>query len=95
MSIELEQVRQIAYLARLELSDEEVARYRDDLNNILSLVERMNACDTDGVEPMSNPLDATQRLRPDAVTENVDREAFLEGAPDARDGLYLVPKVIG
>ena len=94
MSIEDHQVRQIAYLARLELSDAEVARYRDDLNSILTLVERMNACDTDGVEPMSNPLDATQRLRPDAVTEDIDREVFLKGAPEVRDGLYLVPKVI-
>lgn len=94
MSIEDDQVRQIAYLARLELSDDEAARYRDDLNSILTLVERMNACDTAGVEPMSNPLDAKQRLRADAVTEEIDREAFLQGAPDARDGLFVVPKVI-
>ena len=94
MSIEDNQVRQIAYLARLELSDEEVARYRDDLNSILTLVERMNACDTEGVEPMSNPLDATQRLRADVVTEENDREAFLKGAPEAQNGLFLVPKVI-
>lgn len=94
MSIEDNQVRQVAYLARLELSDEEVARYRDDLNSILTLVERMNACDTEGVKPMSNPLDATQRLRADVVTEEIDREEFLKGAPEARNGLFLVPKVI-
>jgi aspartyl-tRNA(Asn)/glutamyl-tRNA(Gln) amidotransferase subunit C len=94
MSIEDHQVRQIAYLARLELSDAEVARYRDDLNSILTLIERMNACDTEGVEPMSNPLDAKQRLRCDAVTEEIDREAFFKGAPQVRDGLFVVPKVI-
>lgn len=94
MSIEVDQVRQIAYLARLELSDDEVAGYRDDLNRILALVEQMNACDTTGVEPMSNPLDATQRLRPDEVTEEIDREVFLKGAPESRDGLFVVPKVI-
>jgi len=94
MSIEDNQVRQVAYLARLELSDEEVARYRDDLNSILTLVERMNACDTEGVKPMSNPLDATQRLRADVVTEEIDREEFLKGAPEVRNGLFLVPKVI-
>jgi aspartyl-tRNA(Asn)/glutamyl-tRNA(Gln) amidotransferase subunit C len=94
MSIEDNQVRQVAHLARLELSDEEVARYRDDLNSILTLVERMNACDTEGVKPMSNPLDATQRLRADVVTEEIDREEFLKGAPEVRNGLFLVPKVI-
>ena len=94
MTIKIEEVRQIARLARLALNEGEAERYADDLNNILGLVERMNARDTSGVEPMSNPLDATQRLRPDAVTETVDRERFQDQAPQAEDGLYLVPKVI-
>ena len=94
MSIEIEEVRQIARLARLALTHDEATRYATDLNNILGMLERMNARDTTGVEPMSNPLDATQRLRPDVVTETVDRERFQDQAPHAEDGLYLVPKVI-
>ena len=94
MSIEIEEVRHIARLARLAVDDNEVRRYAKDLNNILTLVERMDVRDTEGVEPMSNPLDARQRLRQDAVTEQVDRERFQRLAPQAEDGLYLVPKVI-
>ncbi|MCZ6504027.1 MAG: Asp-tRNA(Asn)/Glu-tRNA(Gln) amidotransferase subunit GatC, partial [Gammaproteobacteria bacterium] len=50
--------------------------------------------DTTGVEPMANPLDATQKLRPDTVTEHDHRDLYQEIAPDTRDGFYLVPKVI-
>jgi aspartyl-tRNA(Asn)/glutamyl-tRNA(Gln) amidotransferase subunit C len=92
--MEISEVQKIAHLARLSLSDDDATRYAGELNNILELVERMNARDTDGIRPMSNPLDATQGLRADEVTETIDRELFQSSAPLAEGGLYLVPKVI-
>ena len=94
MSLQPEDVAKIAHLARLALRDEDVPKYAGDLSNILDLVEQMNAVDTGGVEPMAHPLDAVQRLRPDAVTEEDQREKFQSIAPQTEAGLYLVPKVI-
>ncbi|MDL2424813.1 Asp-tRNA(Asn)/Glu-tRNA(Gln) amidotransferase subunit GatC, partial [Pseudomonas sp. BAgro211] len=62
--------------------------------NILGLIDAMQAVDTHGVEPLAHPLEATQRLRADAVTEENRREAYQAIAPAVEDGLYLVPKVI-
>ncbi len=94
MSLDREEVLKIAHLARLGVDDAEVERYADELSNILSLVDRMNAVDTTGVTPMAHPLDGTQRLRPDVVNEIDRRDAFQQIAPAVSDGLYLVPKVI-
>jgi aspartyl-tRNA(Asn)/glutamyl-tRNA(Gln) amidotransferase subunit C len=92
--LSLEQVRRIADLARLELGEAEVVAMQHELNGILGLVDQMAAVDTEGVEPMSHPQAAMQRLRDDAVTETDQREAFQAIAPQLEDGLYLVPKVI-
>ncbi|MDX1513320.1 MAG: Asp-tRNA(Asn)/Glu-tRNA(Gln) amidotransferase subunit GatC [Gammaproteobacteria bacterium] len=94
MSLDREEVLKIAHLARLEVGDEELPRYLAELGNILALVDRMNQADTGNVEPMAHPLDGVQRLRPDEVTEADLRERFQSGAPEVRDGLYIVPKVI-
>ena len=75
MSLNADEVRQIAHLARLQISDDAVDAYAGDLNNILVLVEQMDAVDTAGVEPLASPLDAVQRLRADAVTETAPRGA--------------------
>ena len=89
-----EEVRRIARLARIEVADAEVERLRGELNGILALVEKMQAVDTKGVEPMAHPQDARQRLREDRVTEEDQRELNQSVAPATEDGLYLVPKVI-
>jgi aspartyl-tRNA(Asn)/glutamyl-tRNA(Gln) amidotransferase subunit C len=89
-----EQIARIAHLARLELSESEAAGMRAQLNDILAMVDQMGAVDTSGVEPMSHPQEATQRLREDRVTETDQRELFQSIAPAVEDGLYLVPKVI-
>ena len=94
MSLKSEDVRRIATLARLHIDDQEAERYAADLSNILDLVDQMNQVDTSGVEPLSNPHDAAQRLRSDEVTEPDQREAFQAIAPDVEDGLYRVPRVI-
>jgi aspartyl-tRNA(Asn)/glutamyl-tRNA(Gln) amidotransferase subunit C len=94
LSLDREEVLKIAHLARLGVDDTEVERYANELSNILALVDRMDAVDTSGVEPMAHPLDGTQRLRADVVEEVNQRDAFQKIAPSVSDGLYLVPKVI-
>ena len=94
MSLDKDQVQQIATLARLKLSDEEYAESVEKLSKIVDFVDQLSQADTSDVVPMAHPLDLAQRLRPDAVTETNDREHYQENAPSVTDGLYLVPKVI-
>ena len=92
--LSLEEVTRIARLARIEVRDAEAERLRDELNGILGLIDQMRAVDTAGVEPMSHPQAVVQRLREDEVTETDQRDLFQSIAPEVRDGLYLVPRVI-
>lgn len=94
MRLERAEVEKIAHLARLAVNEQDIPAYTKDLSNILELVDQLNAVDTAGVTPMAHPLDATQRLRADEVTEINQRELFQSIAPQTEAGLYLVPKVI-
>ncbi len=94
MSLDAEDVKKIAVLARLKIEPDDIPGYATNLSNILDLVEQMNTVDTEGVIPMSHPMDAVQRLREDKVTETDQHERFQKIAPLTQDGLYLVPKVI-
>ena len=94
MSLDADDVKAIAKLARLKIDEADVSAYATNLSNILELAEQMNSVDTDGVIPMSHPLDVKQRLREDVVTETSQRDEFQSIAPATQDGLYLVPKVI-
>ena len=94
MALEPDSVLHISHLARLLLADDDLDRYTGELSNILSFVEQMNAVDTDGVIPMAHPLDMSQPLRADVISEQDRREEYQENAPTVRDGLYIVPRVI-
>ena len=94
MSLSLDDVRRIAHLARIEVTDAEAAAVRGELNGILGLVEQLQAADTRGIEPMSHARDVGLRLREDAVTEADQHRAFQAIAPQVEADLYLVPKVI-
>src|SRR5690606_27795466 len=94
VSIDASDIEKIARLARLRIEPQEVPALAARLNDILAMVDRLQAVETTGIEPMANPLDATQRLRADSVTEGDQRERFLAIAPQTEQGLYLVPKVI-
>jgi aspartyl-tRNA(Asn)/glutamyl-tRNA(Gln) amidotransferase subunit C len=99
MSLEFSDVKRLAKLAQLELTDDQAHATLDKLNGIFSLVEQMKAVDTAGVEPLSHPIAAFQadlalRLREDVVTEPNRRDDYQRPAPASQDGLYLVPKVI-
>ncbi|VFT30982.1 aspartyl/glutamyl-tRNA amidotransferase subunit C [Pseudomonas aeruginosa] len=89
MALERSDVEKIAHLARLGLSEADLPRTTETLNNILGLIDQMQAVDTSGVEPLAHPLEATQRLRPDAVTETDHRDAYQTIAP--RRGRRSVP----
>jgi aspartyl-tRNA(Asn)/glutamyl-tRNA(Gln) amidotransferase subunit C len=98
MALTPDDVRRIASLARLDLPEAEQAALLPQLNGFFSLVERMRAVDTTGVEPLYTPLSAVQavslRLREDAVTEENRREDNQRSAPAVEAGLFLVPRVI-
>lgn len=94
MSLTHDEVKKIAHLARLSLPEAQIDEYAQRLGGILAMVAQLQEAPTAGIQPMAHPLDAIQRLRPDAVTEDNHREAYQTIAPDTEDGLYLVPKVI-
>jgi aspartyl-tRNA(Asn)/glutamyl-tRNA(Gln) amidotransferase subunit C len=94
MSLTANDVDRIAHLARLGIDKQDVESYAKDLSGMLDLMTRMNELNTDNVEPMAHPMDQAQRLRPDVVTEQNNREKFQAIAPQVEAGLYLVPKVI-
>jgi aspartyl-tRNA(Asn)/glutamyl-tRNA(Gln) amidotransferase subunit C len=88
-------VENIAHLARLQVTEEELPVYVDSLSRILEFVEQLGSSETDAVQPMAHPLEEqVQRLRPDEVTEADRRELYQRNAPVVEAGLYLVPKVI-
>ena len=94
MSVNAEQVRHVARLARLALSDDEIAKMVPELNNILDWVEQLAEVDTDGVEPLTAVIDNKLRLRDDVVNDGNVRDNVLKNAPDAQHGFFAVPKVI-
>jgi aspartyl-tRNA(Asn)/glutamyl-tRNA(Gln) amidotransferase subunit C len=98
MPLTSQDVKRIAVLARLDLSESERDARLAQLNSFFGIVERMSAVDTSGVEPLYTPLAAVQpvplRLRDDVVSETDQRELNQKSAPAVADGLYLVPKVV-
>ena len=94
MSVNTEQVRHIAKLARIAMSDAEIEALAPELNNILGWVEQLGEVNTDGVEPLTAVIDQKLRLRADAVTDGDMRDAVLANAPGAEHGFFAVPKVI-
>lgn len=94
MPLDLAQVHRVATLARIEVTDDEAQRVLAQLNDIFRMIERMQAVDTEGVEPMAHPLGGSQRLRDDVVNTGDERAANLANAPEQQDGLFLVPRVI-
>jgi len=94
VSLSLEEVKRIAHLARIEISEAEAVQIQGQLNDIFRLIESMRAVDTEGVEPMFHAQDLLLRLREDTVTESDQHRLFQSAAPQVEGGLYLVPKVI-
>ena len=86
-------VRRIAHLARIEITEAETEQTLDQLNGIFRLIEQLQSVNTEGIEPMSHPLGGSQRLREDLASDKPDRETNMMNAPARQDGLFLVPRV--
>jgi len=93
MPVEID-IERVAHLARIALTDEEMAAYSDQLVHILEHAERVQALPTEGVEPTSHPLPMVNAFRPDEVTASLDRDDALAGAPDAEEGYFRGPKIL-
>jgi aspartyl-tRNA(Asn)/glutamyl-tRNA(Gln) amidotransferase subunit C len=95
MPVSTEEVKKIAHLARINVTEEELTQYQSELTNILGLVEKLDAVkNLENVEPMSHPFEITQPLREDTVTETNQRDEFQKLAPNTEHGLYLVNQAI-
>jgi aspartyl-tRNA(Asn)/glutamyl-tRNA(Gln) amidotransferase subunit C len=94
MSVSSQQVRHIAKLARIGMSDAEIEALVPELNNILGWVEQLGEVNTDGVEPLTAVIDQKLRLRDDVVDDGDIRQDVLANAPEAQHGFFAVPKVI-
>ncbi len=94
MSLDLDQVRRIAHFARIEITDEEAEHTLAQLIDIFAMIERMQAVDTTGIEPMADALGGTQRLRDDVVTERRPARSGHDQRAAQVDGLFIVPRVV-
>ena len=94
MSLGLNDVYRIAELAHIGINEEAAQRMQAELNDIFKMIERIQAVDTEGVEPMMHPHDGAQRLREDKVVFGNNREENMKNAPEEFEGLFLVPQVI-
>jgi len=94
VSLQIEDIEKLGQLARLRIEPADVDDLVVKLSNILAFVDQLQAADTASVEPMAHPLDQSQRLRPDHVTETDCHELYQQNAARVERGLYLVPKVI-
>jgi aspartyl-tRNA(Asn)/glutamyl-tRNA(Gln) amidotransferase subunit C len=88
------QVRHVAKLARLQLTDEELTRFSSQISAVLDYINQLKEVDTSSVEPMSHPLDLVNVFRKDEPTDSIPRDEALANAPQQRDGFFLVPPVL-
>ena len=94
MAISEEQVRHVAFLARLALSDDQVSRLTGELSGILEHIEQIQELDLADVEPSAHALDAVNVMRPDEVRPGLDRDDALLNAPESEDGFFGIPKIV-
>ncbi len=95
MSLSESDVRHVALLARLELSDAEIERFRTDLNSILGHIDEIQRLDLEGVEPTAHPLDVVNVTRPDEVRPGLTQAEALLNAPEAEEGAFVIPQIVG
>lgn len=94
MAVDNKTVVDMAHLARIAVSSDDIPQIAAQMGKVLDLAEKMASVDTEHLAPMAHPMDASQPLRADVVTESDNRAAFQTIAPAIEKGLYLVPKVI-
>lgn len=94
MAVTQEEVKHIADLAKLRVTEEEVVKYTNDLNSILTYMQKLNEVDTSNVLPLSHPVENINVFRDDILTESVSTKDALKNAPDRTENFFRVPKVI-
>ncbi|MBZ0184567.1 MAG: Asp-tRNA(Asn)/Glu-tRNA(Gln) amidotransferase subunit GatC [Melioribacteraceae bacterium] len=94
MSVNKNQVEQIAKLARLKFDENEIENLTKDMNKILDYMDQLNELDTDNIEPLSHPLDLSNVMREDNLKESISREEVFKNAPSHNEEFFKVPKVI-
>lgn len=94
MSVTKKDVEKIAELARLKFDDKELENFTNDMNNILSYVDKLNEPDTENVEPLSHPNEGSNIFRDDLLKKSTTTDEALKNAPDKDDKFFKVPKVI-
>ncbi len=94
MALSKQDIEYIAHLARLEVTEAEIPAYTEKLGKIIDFIDELGAADTGDLLPMAHPLEMSQRLRADEVTEINERDRYQENAPQTQDGLYVVPRVV-
>ena len=92
--IDDKQLHLLEELARLRIDPARIAEFQEDLGRMLALIDDLQQANTEGVEPLTNPCDDSQRLRADEVREENQRDLFQQNAPRSEAGLYLVPQVV-
>jgi len=95
MAISEEQVRHVALLARLALTDEQVASFGEDLNSILGHIDTIQQLDLEGVEPTAHPLETVNSTRADVVRPGLSRELALKNAPESDGTAFVIPQIVG
>jgi len=92
--IDREQVKKVAYLSRLELTEAEIEEFTGQLSAILDYVAKMNELETEGIEPLAHCLAVSNVLREDKVKDSLGTEKVLENAPDRDEDYFKVPKIL-
>ncbi|MDA7881632.1 Asp-tRNA(Asn)/Glu-tRNA(Gln) amidotransferase subunit GatC [Akkermansiaceae bacterium] len=87
-------VRYVANLARINLSEEEVERFGSQLSGVMAHIEKLSEVDIEGIEPMSHANNTSNKVRPDEPVESLPAEGFLQNTPDQSNGQLRVPKVV-
>lgn len=95
MPISEDDVRHVAVLARLKLTDEQVSVLTGELGSILGHIDTIRQLDLEGVEPTAHPLEMTDSTREDIVKPSLSQEAALANAPEQRDGAFVIPRIVG
>ncbi len=95
MALSESEVRHVAMLARLSLSDEQVETLRGELNSILGHIDTIQQLDLDGVEPMTHAVPLVNSTRDDVVRPGLPHEMALLNAPDAEDSAFRIPRIVG
>jgi aspartyl-tRNA(Asn)/glutamyl-tRNA(Gln) amidotransferase subunit C len=95
MSVSRKDVEHIAELARLKFNDEELENFTNQLNEILTYVDKLNELDTENVEPLSHPVENNNVFRDDKIKPSIPKEKALKNAPEKDENFFRVPKVIG